>query len=210
MDTLIFILFLLVSTAIGLGIYLIPTIIAVKVNHPNKASIIVLNILAGWTFIIWVISLVWALSKPAVYPAGAHQYQQATPGPVMPRRQEPTVADFNQRPIQNVQASRPLLVCVKGFFAGQAIDLNYSPVVIGRDASVSHLVYPADINWISSKHCVVSYDWEKQNFVLEDSSENGTFVYPQNRLSKGCLVYLEAGARFYLANPLELYEVRYG
>jgi cytoskeletal protein CcmA (bactofilin family) len=59
----IFMYIMIGFTVVG-GIYLIPSIIAHKSNHPNKAAIIVLNILAGWTFIVWVISLVWALTKP--------------------------------------------------------------------------------------------------------------------------------------------------
>jgi len=47
-----------------LAIYLLPSIIASKAKHPNKAAIIALNVLGGWTFIVWVFSLVWALSKP--------------------------------------------------------------------------------------------------------------------------------------------------
>jgi len=58
-------LILLFSILIILGfcIYLIPTIIALKSDHPNKTAIIALNVLGGWTFIVWVVSLVWALSK---------------------------------------------------------------------------------------------------------------------------------------------------
>ena len=43
--------------------YFVPTIIAVQDKKQNKAAIIALNVLAGWTFIGWVISLVWALTK---------------------------------------------------------------------------------------------------------------------------------------------------
>ena len=50
---------------LGIAIYLIPSIIASKADHPNKAAIIALNVLGGWTFIVWVVSLVWAISKPA-------------------------------------------------------------------------------------------------------------------------------------------------
>lgn len=64
MEVIVISLLILIGVVIGLAIYLIPTIIAVKADHPNKAAIIVLNILGGWTFIIWLISLVWALTKP--------------------------------------------------------------------------------------------------------------------------------------------------
>ncbi len=43
--------------------YFVPTIIAVQDKKQNKTAIIALNVLAGWTFIGWVIALVWALTK---------------------------------------------------------------------------------------------------------------------------------------------------
>ena len=43
--------------------YFVPAIIAVQDKKQNKAAIIALNILTGWTFIGWVIALVWALTK---------------------------------------------------------------------------------------------------------------------------------------------------
>lgn len=39
-------------------IYFLPSIIGYK--HKNILSIIMLNIFLGWTFIGWVVSLVWA------------------------------------------------------------------------------------------------------------------------------------------------------
>jgi hypothetical protein len=43
--------------------YFIPTIISVQDKKKNKTAIITLNVLAGWTFIGWVIALVWAVTK---------------------------------------------------------------------------------------------------------------------------------------------------
>jgi len=40
--------------------YLLPSIVAFVRNHPNKYAILILNYLAGWIFIPWVVSLVWA------------------------------------------------------------------------------------------------------------------------------------------------------
>lgn len=45
---------------VGLIIYFIPSIIGW--NKRNAGAIIALNILLGWTFIGWVIALVWALT----------------------------------------------------------------------------------------------------------------------------------------------------
>ena len=40
-------------------IYLIPTFLALTRDHPQWKAIIILNLLAGWTFLGWVAALVW-------------------------------------------------------------------------------------------------------------------------------------------------------
>lgn len=42
-------------------IYFLPTIVGW--NKRNSDAILVLNIFLGWTFIGWVVALVWALTK---------------------------------------------------------------------------------------------------------------------------------------------------
>ncbi|WP_202595362.1 superinfection immunity protein [Halalkalibacter okhensis] len=42
-------------------LYPVPTLIAFARRKTNKVAITVLNIFAGWTFIGWVIALVWSL-----------------------------------------------------------------------------------------------------------------------------------------------------
>jgi hypothetical protein len=46
---------------IGLGIYFLPTIFAAVRRSRHLVGIILLNVLAGWTFVGWVIALVWSL-----------------------------------------------------------------------------------------------------------------------------------------------------
>jgi hypothetical protein len=46
---------------IAVAVYFIPTIIAFKRRKKDWVAIGVLNLLLGWTFVGWVISLVWAL-----------------------------------------------------------------------------------------------------------------------------------------------------
>jgi hypothetical protein len=55
---------LLVLFAVGLALYFLPAIIAVSRHHPNATAIFVLNLLLGWTFIGWVVSLVWSFTRP--------------------------------------------------------------------------------------------------------------------------------------------------
>ena len=65
--TIVFIAFLMIT------LYLLPSIIAlIKRNHRTK--VILFNIFLGWTFIMWIISLVWACKRdektPAILAAG--------------------------------------------------------------------------------------------------------------------------------------------
>ncbi|UMZ72551.1 superinfection immunity protein [Natranaerofaba carboxydovora] len=41
-------------------IYFLPTILAVSRKHKNAYAIWLLNFFLGWTFIFWVLALVWA------------------------------------------------------------------------------------------------------------------------------------------------------
>ena len=44
-----------------LALYFTGFLVAMKRNHRDCTAIFALNLLTGWTFIGWVISLVWAL-----------------------------------------------------------------------------------------------------------------------------------------------------
>lgn len=48
------------------GFYFFPTIIAIKRGKANVASIALVNLFLGWTFIGWIVALVWAVSKQVV------------------------------------------------------------------------------------------------------------------------------------------------
>ena len=53
------VLFTLVVIAIGGVIYFLPSLMAK--GYRNAGAIFTLNLLAGWTFIGWVIAIVWAV-----------------------------------------------------------------------------------------------------------------------------------------------------
>ncbi len=44
--------------------YLLPSIAAFWRHRPNSLAILVLNVFLGWTFIGWVVALIWAVSTP--------------------------------------------------------------------------------------------------------------------------------------------------
>ena len=49
--------------AIALAIYFIPTFVAAKREHQSGMAIAALNFFLGWTFLGWVIALVWSLTE---------------------------------------------------------------------------------------------------------------------------------------------------
>lgn len=46
-------------------VYFGPTIIARRRKHQQKTAITVLNIFGGWTFLGWLVALVWAFTTPS-------------------------------------------------------------------------------------------------------------------------------------------------
>jgi len=48
--------------------YMIPTFVASARKHPQTVAIGALNFLAGWTFIGWVIAIVWAFTNSTYHP----------------------------------------------------------------------------------------------------------------------------------------------
>jgi hypothetical protein len=73
----------LTGLAFSLALLFLPALVAKFRHHPNTAAIFLINLFFGWTFIGWVIALIWACMRPAaavfrapVYPAviGPRQY----------------------------------------------------------------------------------------------------------------------------------------
>ena len=59
----IFAFFFLPIFGFGFVFYFLPAIIAFARSKRDAVSILVLNLLLGWTMIGWVIALVWALKQ---------------------------------------------------------------------------------------------------------------------------------------------------
>lgn len=51
----------LLGFLIVFAIYFIPAIVAGKRNHTQETAITLLNLFLGWTFVGWVIALIWAV-----------------------------------------------------------------------------------------------------------------------------------------------------
>jgi hypothetical protein len=56
-------IFLIIFLVPSLVIYFLPAIFASKARHPQSTAIFVLNLFLGWTFVGWIVALVWAFIK---------------------------------------------------------------------------------------------------------------------------------------------------
>ena len=56
-------LVLLMLGIILVAIYFLPTILALMTGHQNTAAIIMLNVLAGWTVVGWMVAMVWSCTN---------------------------------------------------------------------------------------------------------------------------------------------------
>lgn len=63
MSVLFGFLFLFLLGLLGLVLFLIPTFVAVKRDHPNKLPIILVNLFLGATLVGWVVALVWSFTS---------------------------------------------------------------------------------------------------------------------------------------------------
>lgn len=48
--------------ALGVFFYFLPGIVASQRRHKNRGAIFALTLFLGWTFLGWVIALIWALT----------------------------------------------------------------------------------------------------------------------------------------------------
>ncbi len=57
---------ILLSVLVSILIYFLPTVVARGNRKLDAGAIFVLNLLTGWTFVGWVVALVWACKHDRV------------------------------------------------------------------------------------------------------------------------------------------------
>jgi hypothetical protein len=72
----------LTGLAFSLALLFLPALVAKFRRHPNTAAIFLVNLFFGWTFIGWVIALIWACMRPA----SAVLYAPVYPAAMVPRQ----------------------------------------------------------------------------------------------------------------------------
>lgn len=82
---------------------------------------------------------------------------------------------------------------------GMQVTVGADKVLIGRDASTCQIVFYDKTPGVSGRHCSVSWDAERKEFVLIDlKSSYGTFVGNGQKLTPGISYYLKPGESFYV------------
>lgn len=56
-------IFIIIGIVLLIGFYFLPFLYALDRCHSKTPAIFILNLLLGWTFIGWVIALVWAFTE---------------------------------------------------------------------------------------------------------------------------------------------------
>jgi len=115
--------------------------------------------------------------------------------------------DSRDIPQENVKGWR--IYGISGPLAGNAIELSTAPIIIGRDPNACNLIISGNSGGISRRHCIVRFDGDGTNILLEDAgSKNGTFLNSGRRLEPGMPYPLQAGDRFYLSQPDIMFELQ--
>jgi hypothetical protein len=106
-------------------------------------------------------------------------------------------------------ATKPAMRGLTGQYAGTSIPIELRPTILGRDQTVANLVFGADSDSVSKRHCAVRWDPARGTFVLEDlGSTNGTFLATGERLAPGQPRELRPGERFYVGDTRNQFELR--
>jgi len=101
------------------------------------------------------------------------------------------------------------VVGLSGLYAGRSFPLE-ADLVFGRDAKSCNVVFPADQDGISSRHCSLRFDAGANAFELRDlGSKNGTFV-DGKRINPASPQRLRNGDEFHLFNRECRFAVRSG
>jgi|SRR5882672_8736143 len=79
---------LLAAIVVALVVYFVPSIVAYARGHHNRLAILVLNMFLGWSFLGWVVALVWAAT---------HVQRDDRLARSQFIRQEPTLEDTTDR-----------------------------------------------------------------------------------------------------------------
>ena len=112
MGALIGLIVLVTLITVAGVIYFLPSIVAAAGQKRKAAAIFVLNLFLGWTFLGWVLSLVWAIADERSTPSSAQPEWLPTPTPAPPATPPPSTWRALPQVGQRVRLLNPAIVRV--------------------------------------------------------------------------------------------------
>ena len=162
----------------------------------------------AWLEIVWtfgtagtILLIIMAFSDTIQYRAGGGPVKSASM-PVISEggnRDNTQKKDYTQMEGRTVAGTRAEISGVDGKYAGASFDVSDgAEVVFGRSAADSNIVFDQFDTDISRKHCTVRYDRAAGDYVVTDSSTNGTYLNGGKQLPSGKPVHVARGSVIYL------------
>lgn len=119
-----------------------------------------------------------------------------------------TRKSYGAAPYSGSGPAKAVLYGLSGALSGSRVEMGSEPLAIGRDPRVSHLIFPADTEDVSKRHCLVQYEPTTKSFTVEDAhSTNGTYLRNGKKLNAGEKYVLQTGDRFYLSGSSICFKV---
>ncbi len=121
------------------------------------------------------------------------------PQPVVNDDVYKTVGVPTPAPIAPQGKKQVFITGISGMYAGATFDIgDGNPIIFGRSADTSNVVFDQTDTDISREHCVVRYDALSGQFILTDKSTNGTYDAGNNRFPKNQQTNVAPGTVIYL------------
>lgn len=103
------------------------------------------------------------------------------------------------KPVPEQPQHNPGLRSMSAQHNGMQVTVGADKILIGRDPSACKIVFRDKTPGVSGRHCSVSWDAGRKEFVLIDlKSSYGTFVGNGQKLTPGTPYYLKPGESFYV------------
>ena len=102
---------------------------------------------------------------------------------------------------QTASVHKPKLIVTGGALKGKSFDLKPNhQTTVGRGGNCD-IVFSREDRYVSQIHMTVTYDSRSNQFVVFDSSSNGTFTPDKRRLPNNMSVSLPVGSTLLLGDP---------
>lgn len=111
----------------------------------------------------------------------------------------------------SVTAQRAFIRSLAVQHNGLALVVGSTPILVGRDPANCKLIYTEGTTGVSGRHCSISYDASKGEFIITDlRSTYGTFLMGGQKLNANVPYRMKPGDSFYVGDKANVIRVELG